>query len=62
MGHPKKEDASQNRQISELYKVWAKVNPMNQTIEAFATFSTLPPELLAGMSGTAVFSPPSTHQ
>jgi len=43
-----------------LVGLGAKVNPVNQTIEAFGRFTDLSPDLLAGMSGTAVFSPPKT--
>ncbi|MDH3393249.1 MAG: efflux RND transporter periplasmic adaptor subunit [Desulfobulbaceae bacterium] len=36
----------------------AKVNPVNQTLEVSAAVEGSHAELLAGMSGTAVFSPP----
>ena len=45
-----------------LVGLGAKVNPVNQTIEAFGAFLNLSPDLLAGMSGTAVFSPPSANK
>ena len=54
-----------NVQIDETLKSYkavlvglgAKVNPVNQTIEAFGRFTDFSPDLLAGMSGTAIFSP-----
>ncbi len=44
---------------ASLTGLGAKVNPINQTIEAFGKFKLFSPDLLAGMSGTAIFPLPA---
>lgn len=44
---------------AEVTRLGARVNPVNQTLEVEAAFTRDYADLLAGMSGTALFTPPA---
>lgn len=41
---------------AEVFQVGARIDPVSQTIRVFGTFKELPPQMLAGMSGSARFT------
>lgn len=48
-------DETQRSYRARITQIGASIDPASQTIKASAAFEKLPPEILAGMSGTAQF-------
>ncbi len=48
-------DETQRRYRAKIREVGASIDPASQTIKATGAFERLPPEILAGMSGSAQF-------